>query len=100
MQGIVLSGNITPNAAEIISRLWVVGVIPFFVGIGLLINGLFVSKRQAEAAKQEPPTRPVTLEEATEPHSLRAADTADFTPPSFSVTEETTRQLRNPGQKQ
>ncbi|HXG66987.1 MAG TPA: DUF6249 domain-containing protein [Blastocatellia bacterium] len=100
MQGIVLGGNITPNAAEIISRLWVAGVIPFFVGVGLLINGLFVSKRQVEAAGQEPPTRPVTLEKATDPHSLRTADTADFTPPRFSVTEETTKQLRNPGQKQ
>src|SRR2546423_10785013 len=39
MQGVILSGDVPPDAAVIISRLWVVGVIPFFVGVALLING-------------------------------------------------------------
>jgi len=41
MQGIILSGNVTPNSAEILSRLWIAGVLPLFVGIALIINGLF-----------------------------------------------------------
>jgi len=31
--------------AEIIRRLWMTGIIPFLVGVGLLINGFFVSRR-------------------------------------------------------
>src|SRR5688572_23448764 len=54
MQGIILGGNIPPAAAEILSRVWVAGVIPFFVGIGLLINGVVVSKKLVELANREP----------------------------------------------
>src|SRR6185295_7861122 len=50
MQGIILGGKVPQDAAEIISRVWVAGVIPLLVGLGLLINGAFVSKKQAEAA--------------------------------------------------
>src|SRR5438067_296750 len=52
MEGIIRGGKIPPDAAEIISRLWIAGVFPFFVGLGLMINGIFVSKRQAEAARR------------------------------------------------
>jgi hypothetical protein len=40
MQGLILSGNVSPATAEILSRLWVAGVIPVFVGIALIFNGL------------------------------------------------------------
>src|SRR5689334_15908157 len=43
MQGLL--GSVTPQAAQIITRLWIAGVIPFFVGIALMINGVVVSKR-------------------------------------------------------
>jgi hypothetical protein len=100
MQGIILGGKIPPNAAEIISRIWVAGVIPVFVGVGLLINGLFVSKKQIEAVRQKLPAQPSAFEKETEPHSLRSADTVGLIPSDVSVTEETTRHLSNPGQKQ
>jgi hypothetical protein len=35
MEGIIAGGKIPSDAAQILSRLWVVGVIPFFVGLGL-----------------------------------------------------------------
>ena len=35
MQGIILSGNVSPGVAEILSRLWVAGVVPLFVGDGV-----------------------------------------------------------------
>jgi hypothetical protein len=99
MQGIILSGNVPPGDAEILSRLWVAGVIPLFVGIALIINGLFVSKRLVEIAGQRPPGSNI-LERDTDPHSLRSAGPGEFIPSGFSVTEETTRHLGHSRQKQ
>ena len=96
MQGIILSGHPSPSDAEILSRLWVAGVIPFFVGLALVINGVFVSKRQVEIARQEAQTD--VLRSAGETPALRPADTAEFIPPSFGVTEGTTKHLSNPTQ--
>src|ERR687884_703709 len=52
MQGIILSGNVPPDGIAILSRLWIAGVFPIFVGAALITNGLFVSKRAAEIARQ------------------------------------------------
>jgi hypothetical protein len=95
MQGLVLSGNIPPNAVDILNRVWIAGVIPFFVGLGLIFNGAIVSKKQVEALRQIPITQPVGLEGGADNHSLRAADTPEFIPSDASVTEHTTRELRN-----
>src|SRR5919199_1099177 len=43
-EGIIRGIDLPQIAVEILSRVWVAGVLPFFVGIGLVINGLFVSK--------------------------------------------------------
>ena len=93
MQGLILSGNVTPNTAEILSRLWIAGVIPLFVGIALIINGAFVSKRLAEIARQAAQTAPGIPEKDTNPLELRAADTTQFIHSGFSVTDETTKHL-------
>src|SRR6516164_2748553 len=45
MDGIIRSGRVSTAAAEILSHLWIVGVIPLFVGLALIINGYFVSRR-------------------------------------------------------
>jgi hypothetical protein len=92
MRGIVLSGNVQPGDAEILDRIWVAGVIPFFVGLALIINGVFVSKKQARIASRA--MQPDSLETEAEPKSLRPADTADFVPTGFSVTEHTTKHLK------
>ena len=59
LQGIILGGKSSWMQAEIISRLWIVGVIPLFVGIGLLINGLLVKSagkyRQARTSWRKRP---------------------------------------------
>src|SRR5690606_6136660 len=34
-----------PKAALILSRIWIAGVIPFFVGVGILVNAFFFSRR-------------------------------------------------------
>lgn len=99
MQGIILGGKVPQGTAEILSRLWVAGVIPLFVGIALIINGLFVSKRLVEITRQEPQAEPNILGRDLEPHALRSTDTTEIIPSDFSVTEETTKHLRSSGQK-
>jgi len=99
MQGIILSGNVTPSTAEILSRLWIAGVLPLFVGISLTINGLFVSKKLVEIARKATQATPNSLEGDLNPPYLRAADTNEFLPSGFSVTEQTTKHLSS-GQKQ
>jgi hypothetical protein len=100
MQGIILGGKVPQDTAQILSHLWVAGVIPLSVGLALIINGLFVSKRLVEIARQGPQAGSNILEGETEAHYLRSADTTEFNPSGFSVTEETTKHLSVSGQKQ
>jgi zinc ribbon protein len=91
MQGVV--GKVSGEDARILERIWVAGVIPFFVGLALIINGLVVSKRMAELQEREM-KRSAELEAETDhPRGLRPADTNEFLPTGFSVTEQTTRHL-------
>lgn len=94
MQGVIHSG-VSDKAVEILSRVWIAGVIPFFVGLSLIVNGLVVSKRMVEIQKREMNKRNANAlegETATQ-RSLRPADTNEFVPPGFSVTDQTTRHL-------
>lgn len=99
MQGVILSGQVPPHEAEIVSRIWIAGVIPIFVGLALIINGLIVSKRLVEIAERNRQKEMKTLEGTTRPHSLRSADTNEFASSPFSVTEHTTKHLEG-SQKQ
>lgn len=87
-------GQNPPEDAELIRSIWVAGVIPFMVGLALIINGLFVSKKMVELQKlsqqQYPPD---ALPKGAEQPALKSADTAEFIPPGFSVTEGTTKHL-------
>ena len=98
MQGIILSGNVTPNAAEILSRLWIAGVLPLFVGISLIVNGLFVSRKLVEIARQNSQNALNDSEDVNP--SLGPADPTSFNPSGFSVTDHTTKHLTSPGRKQ
>jgi len=91
MQGVI--GNVSHQAAEILSRLWIAGVIPFFVGLALMVNGLVVSKRMVEIQQREMKRGKELEGEAGGPKGLRPADTNEFIPTGFSVTEQTTRHL-------
>ena len=96
MQGIV--GKVEPDVAPIITRLWIAGIIPFMVGLALIINGLVVSKRIVQALQREE-KRETPLEEGETPRGLRAADTSQFIPTGMSVTDQTTRHLQNSERK-
>ena len=95
MDGIIRSGRVSTAAAEIISNLWVVGVIPLFVGIALIINGYFVSKKIVELSEKNEKPELDRPENETTPHALRSADTNEFVPSRFSVTEGTTKHLES-----
>jgi len=92
MQGIV--GKVEPDVAQIITRLWIAGIIPFMVGLALIVNGLVVSKRIVEAIERDQ-KRQKSLEETPAPRDLKAANTSEFLPTNFSVTDQTTRHLDN-----
>jgi hypothetical protein len=91
MEGLI--GSVSAQAAEILSRVWIAGVIPFFVGLSLIINGLVVSKRMAEIQERElKRVKSIDGETGTQ-RALPPADTNEFIPTGFSVTEGTTRHL-------
>ena len=96
MQGV--ASRVAPDVAEIITRLWVAGVIPFMVGIALIVNGLVVSKKIVEA-QERALKEGKTLSEGVEARGLRAADTSQFIPTNLSVTDGTTRHLENSERK-
>lgn len=91
MQGVI--GKVDPGEAEILRRVWIAGVIPFFIGLALIFNGLVVSKRLVELQERDM-KRPGPLEGNVDPQrELRPGDASEFVSPGFSVTEQTTRHL-------
>jgi hypothetical protein len=99
MQGIILSGQNPPGDNEILSRIWVAGMIPLCVGLGLLTNGVFVSKRLIETAKREmqraDARQQMEAGRNTSDALAAPAEWLDSSAPKASVTEHTTRQLEN-----
>jgi hypothetical protein len=90
MGGLIASGKVDPDAAQIISRIWIAGVIPLFVGLALMVNGAVVSKKLVEAAQR---SKQSELEADPAAAALRPADTNEFLSTPFSVTEQTTKHL-------
>lgn len=102
MQGIIMSGQNPPHDAPILSVIWIAGVIPILVGLGLIINGMFVSKKMIEVTRREMQrtTTQGALGVNAMPRSLNSGDTSEISPASFSVTEDTTKHLINSRPKQ
>jgi hypothetical protein len=98
MGGLIASGKVTPENAEILSRLWVAGVLPLSLGVALIINGVVVSKKLAEAAKRKSLKAQEGLE-GTETQLLVTAEPGSLPEAPFSVTEQATKQFRGAGEK-
>lgn len=100
MEAIVISGRVSDIAADILSRVWIVGLIPVLVGAALIFNGLFISKRSAKTIAPEPTGEGETtrLPSPASPDFLPPADTNELFPAGFSVTDETTKHLKTPRQ--
>ena len=90
MQGIILAGR-AGGAEEILSRIWVAGVIPIFVGLALIINGVFVSKRHGDDRERLIPDS--NLPPSAPNHTLGVGDIGQAGASTFSVTEGTTKHL-------
>lgn len=88
----------SPHDAEILRTVWLAGVIPFMVGLALIINGTVVSKKIVEAFEREQ-NKSKSLEEGPAPRGLKSPDTSEFIPTNFSVTDQTTRHLENSERK-
>ena len=99
MEGLIAGGKVTPDNGEVISRLWVAGLIPLLIGLAVVINGVVVSKKLVEAARRNSPIGLHGLDEPANPTSLRSADTNEFLSSPFSVTEQTTKHLSRFGEK-
>lgn len=93
MRGIILSLHNPGSEVEILSRVWVAGVIPFFVGLGLIINGLFIGRSRRKQAATDPLAGIPTYQ------SLPSGDTQRFIDAPHSVTENTTRHLEGSEQE-
>jgi hypothetical protein len=94
MQGLILSGNVSASTAEILSRIWLAGLIPITVGVALIINGVFVSKKLAEIVKRAADAPGEIEQPTTNPLELRSGETTQFVPAGYSVTEDTTKHLK------
>jgi hypothetical protein len=84
-----------------IRALWLVGIIPFLIGIGIIFNGLFVSRRLLKLKEQQAETgKSASLILSTHPAALPAKTTnqlsADSSPDRYSVTEEATEHFPEP----
>jgi hypothetical protein len=83
--------------AVILGRIWLAGLVPFLVGLALIFNGLFVSKRIVKLKQEQ-------LDELREAQARNlAAGTTNQLPevetpytPNFSVTEQATYPLPQP----
>jgi hypothetical protein len=87
-----------PQDAQLLNSIWLAGVIPFMVGLALIINGAVVGKKMVQVIEREQ-NKQKNLEEGPSPRGLRPADTNEFVPANFSVTDSTTRHLENAERK-
>jgi hypothetical protein len=94
MQGIILGGRVQSDTAEILSRIWVAGLIPIFIGLALIFNGYFVSRKMIEAAKRGSRETGELPGATLDTPALKPANTTEFIPTRFSVTEDTTKHLK------
>ena len=98
MGGIVASGRVSDAAAQILMRLWIVGIIPLMIGAALVFNGMFVSKR-TRSTLETGDLEPNTLGHSEPEAFLPPADTNELFPAGFSVTDDTTKHLKEPGRR-
>src|SRR5689334_10828827 len=87
-----------PRDAELLNSIWLAGIIPFMVGLALIVNGVVVSKKMVQVMEREA-QRNMPLSEGMPARGLRAADTSEFIPTNFSVTDQTTRHLESTERK-
>jgi len=86
-----------PRDAELLNSIWLAGLIPFMVGLALIINGVVVSKKMVQVIERE--QNKANEGSAPSPRGLKSADTNEFIPANYSVTDSTTRHLESSERK-
>jgi heme/copper-type cytochrome/quinol oxidase subunit 3 len=91
----VVAKQKSPGDAEIIRSVWMAGIIPFMVGVGIIFNGLFLSRRIVKLKEQQ--ARPA-MPASPAPAALPAKTTDQLVASSAqladsSVTEDPTAHL-------
>jgi hypothetical protein len=87
----IVAQNKSPGDAAILRGVWMAGIIPFIVGLGLIFNGLFITRRivklkeERERPASFPPPAPGVLPSKTTNHLA-----------GVGVTEDTTAHLPEP----
>jgi hypothetical protein len=92
MGGLIAGGQVSQQDSEILSRIWIVGVVPLLVGLALITNGVVVSKKLVETARRASQMGQESLKEPANSPLLRA-DAGESPRQPFSVTEQTTKHL-------
>jgi hypothetical protein len=92
----VVAQQKSPGDAEILRSVWMAGIIPFIVGLGMVFNGLFISRRIVKLKEQQ--ERPA-LAASLAPTALPAKTTDQLAPNAAqpagaSVTEDPTWRLQ------
>ena len=109
MEGVA---HANPEEAVILERVWVAGVIPLMIGLGLIINGVFITKRMNKVlgVGAFPPSAPspaLPPHQTTNPLEQRAWPgmlgeprvSSQPSPPDFSVAEPATQRMPDSSQK-
>jgi hypothetical protein len=84
--------------AEMLRSLWLVGIFPILIGISLIFNGLFISRRLVKLkVQQSQPAAPSSQAAAALPAKTTDQLVMDATPSSaYSVTEDPTEHFPQP----
>lgn len=82
-----------PQDAHVLTRLWVIGLIPLLIGLSIIFNGVFLSKKIIEVRNKQMKGVPDTGD-LNEPYPVMSLSDNTSTPgPAFSVIETTTRPI-------
>jgi hypothetical protein len=93
-----ISQTVNPEAAWILRAIPFVGIIPFLIGLGIIFNGLFISKRIVELKRRQE-QRDQSMPLFNVPNTSPVARLAESSQPpisDFSIAEPTTTKLREP----
>ena len=91
----VVADHKSPGDAEILRSVWMAGIIPFMVGIGIIFNGYFISRRIVKLKEQQArPTMPASPAPTAFPAKTTDQLVANLAQPAgASVTEDPTLHL-------
>jgi hypothetical protein len=94
----VVAKQKSPGDAEILRSVWMAGIIPFMVGVGIIFNGFFISRRIVKLKEQQAqPAMPASPAPAALPAKTTDQLVANAAQPAgASVTEDTTTHLPEP----